>query len=63
MAAVAVGCAEPDIHPALKSVVDRLEAERDCAGLQQQFDAADAADETGELKYIDDALRDAGCYG
>lgn len=57
------GCGETattdDVHPAIVDMVDTLEADRDCAGLQAAFDRADDAD---DLQYIDDALRTAGCY-
>lgn len=49
-----------DIKPGIVDMVDTLEAQRDCASLQDAFDRMDDAD---TLEYIDDALRDAGCYG
>jgi hypothetical protein len=52
--------------------IDALAAAKDCAGLQNEFDTADANDaaqrsRTGDgnadlLDYIDQQLRDAGCY-
>lgn len=49
-----------NIKPGIVDMVDTLEAQRDCASLQDAFDRMDDAD---TLEYIDDALRDAGCYG
>lgn len=55
------GCStEPDINPALKNLIDSLEASRDCVALQENFDRTNDVD---ELRYIDDALAAAGCYG
>ena len=48
-----------DVHPAVVDMVDTLEAQGDCESLQAAFDRYDDAD---TLTYIDDALRDAGCY-
>ena len=59
--AVIAGTTEPDndISPAVVDMVDTLEAQGDCESLQAAFDRYDDAD---TLNYIDDALRDAGCY-
>jgi hypothetical protein len=53
--------------------IDDLQSAADCAGLQGEFDTADAnnaatLDRTGHsnlnlMTYIDEALRLAGCYG
>lgn len=54
-----VGCSEgqPDVHPGIVDMVEALESDRDCAGLQAAFDRSDDAD---ELRYIDDALSRQG---
>lgn len=54
------GCdSESDLPPPFRSGIDQLEAQKDCAELQDRFDGvSDAA----YLEYIDDAMRDAGCY-
>lgn len=53
--------------------IDTMADHRDCAGLQDEFDIADANDaatrnRTGSgtadlMGYIDDAMRRVGCYG
>lgn len=48
------------VEPTYKSVIDRMEADRDCVALQDSFDGTN---DTDKMQYIDDALRDAGCYG
>lgn len=57
--------------PEVKARIDRLATARDCAGLQKEFDLADAnADRQRErganpaevMAYIDDAMKDSGCY-
>jgi hypothetical protein len=60
-----------DYAPSVKATVDSLEAAKDCAGLQEQFDTADANNaitqaRTGHnnaalMSYIDHALRRSGC--
>jgi hypothetical protein len=57
----------------LKPRIDGLAAAADCAGLQREFDTADANNaatrsrtghsNTDLMAYIDDAMRGAGCYG
>lgn len=61
-----------DYNPSLQSQLDQLRAAKDCAGLQSQFDTADANNaatmsRTGHnnaqlMGYIDTAMRSAGCY-
>lgn len=48
-----------EVPAGFKSVIDALEANGDCGALQARFDDATA---TAELKYADQAMRDAGCY-
>ena len=55
--------------PEVKTRVDALVAAKDCAGLQKEFDAADANHKRGGgakftdlMKYLDSQMRDAGCY-
>lgn len=57
--ACSTSSASDDVHPAIVDMVNTLESEGDCVGLQAAFDRSDDAD---ELRYIDDALRSAGCY-
>lgn len=62
-----------DYSPSVRADIDALAAAGDCAGLQQQFDTADANNDatmarTGHnnvelMKYIDGKMSDAGCYG
>ncbi|QNN54598.1 hypothetical protein [Nocardioides mesophilus] len=42
--------------------IDGLANSADCAGLQTQFDNADANGSVDLMSYIDVKLRDAGCY-
>jgi hypothetical protein len=61
-----------DYAPDVQSRIDELAAEKDCATLQEQFNIAvatqsDTLRRTGHnnaklLNYINDALREAGCY-
>lgn len=61
-----------DYAPDLQDRIDALEAAGDCGELQNEFDTADANnaathERTGHnntqlMKYIDEALRAAGCY-
>lgn len=61
-----------DYDPSVKANIDSLEASKDCAGLQSQFDNADANSDatmnrTGHnnsklMMYIDEALKAADCY-
>ncbi len=56
----------------VKARIDSLETAADCTGLQSEFDIADANDAvqrertgTGNaelMTYLDDLMRDAGCY-
>lgn len=58
--------------PAVKLRIDRMEQRGNCAGLQKEFDTADAnsdlmMDRRGHsnaalMGYIDEALQAAGCY-
>lgn len=41
-------------------IIDEETAEKDCAALQEIFDAA--PDRSDLLAYIDEALQEAGCY-
>lgn len=50
---------EDDIDPGLRRAVDTLAADGDCAQIQSMFDRSDDA---AELRYMDAAMRDAGCY-
>ena len=61
-----------DYDTSVKTTIDDLEAAKDCAGLQSQFDIADANGEATMnrvghnnaklMGYIDEALKAAGCY-
>ena len=61
-----------DYAPDVQSRIDKLASSKDCAGLQDSFDTADANNEatmkrTGHnnaalMTYIDDAMKSAGCY-
>lgn len=61
-----------DYAPSVRTTIDSLAASKDCAGLQKQFDTADANSDattarTGHsnaklMEYIDAALKTAGCY-
>ncbi len=61
-----------DYLPAVKTELDDMAARYDCAGLQEKFDIADdnnvaTMNRTGHnnaelMGYIDDLMRDAGCY-
>ncbi len=56
----------------VKARIDGLEAAADCEGLQDEFNTADANDSvqrertgTGNVElmtYLDELMRDAGCY-
>jgi len=58
--------------PDVRSRIDRLASQGDCAGLQEEFDLADANDDaqrsrTGDgnadlMGYIDSKLDESGCY-
>ena len=74
-----VGCASKgdvpweDYAPVVRTRIDGLGAAKDCAGLQVEFNNADANNQvslnrTGHnnaalMAYIDDLMRKAGCYG
>ncbi len=59
--------------PSVKAQIDSLASASDCAGLQAEFDTADANDDaqrarTGDgnadlMSYINDKMSSAGCYG
>lgn len=61
-----------DYDASVKARIDELGAESDCAGLQDEFDNADANNDatmnrTGHnnadlMGYIDEWMREAGCY-
>lgn len=61
-----------DYDASVKTTIDDLETAKDCAGLQSQFDIADANSEATMnraghsnaklMGYIDEALKAAGCY-
>ena len=61
-----------DYTSGLQARIDGLAAAKNCGGLQAEFNTADANNEatrarTGHsnsdlMKYIDDAMRAAGCY-
>lgn len=61
-----------DYAPSLQARIDALGTSRDCAGLQDEFDTADANNEatfnrTGHdnaelIGYIDDTMENASCY-
>ena len=58
-----LGCStEPDINPIVKSRIDALERDGNCSELQSQFDIADNNSNVDIMKYVDSALRSAGCY-
>lgn len=79
-AGTAAGCSSGDggsgvpweDYPSVQSRIDGLAAAKDCAGLQAEFDTADANNAATEQRtghnnadlmgYIDEALRSAGCY-
>lgn len=58
--------------PDVKQRIEGYTASKDCAGLQREFDTADANNDaqrsrTGSnnadlMGYLDDLMRDAGCY-
>ena len=61
-----------DYDASVKTTIDELETAKDCAGLQSQFDIADANSEATMnraghsnaklMAYIDEGLKAAGCY-
>lgn len=61
-----------DYAPGVRADLDDMAARSDCAGLQEKFDIADdnnvaTMNRTGHnnaelMGYIDDLMRDAGCY-
>lgn len=61
-----------DYSPAVKQRIDGLVANKDCTGLQEEFDNADANNEatmsrTGHnnadlMAYLDEQMQAAGCY-
>jgi hypothetical protein len=48
--------------PGVKSRIDGLAAQRNCGGLQREFDNADANGNPDLMGYIDGKLESAGCY-
>lgn len=62
-----------DYSPTVRTRIDALASAKDCAGLQAEFDIADAnnaatRERTGHnnadlMSYIDKKMRKAGCYG
>lgn len=79
VALLLVGCASEsgvpwgNYSPDVRARIDSMTAEGDCAGLQREFDTADAnntaqMNRTGRnnaklMEYIYDRMRAAGCYG
>lgn len=55
-------CDEPCPHKASQRLIDEATEDGDCATLQDKFDVADHAGFLDQMKYIDEALRAAGCY-
>lgn len=51
-----------DYAPEVKTQIEQLEADRDCDGMQEQFDLADANGSADLMTYLDKAMRDADCY-
>ncbi|WP_084128943.1 hypothetical protein [Demequina sp. NBRC 110055] len=52
----------------LRRIIDEEIAEGDCTALQEMFDVWERADDPNNnsgalMGYIDDGMRDAGCYG
>jgi hypothetical protein len=60
-------------HPSVRQRIDSMAASGDCAGLQDEFNTAETNSDaqrarTGDgnadlMRYIDDRMRGAGCYG
>lgn len=48
--------------PGLRAQLDALTRDADCPALQEQFDNADANGSVDLMRYIDEAMRFAGCY-
>ena len=72
-----LSCSDPEVNwnnysPKVKQKIDNLTAIKNCQGLQSQFDTAEMnstaqRNRTGEsnsllMGYIDDKMREAGCY-
>lgn len=65
-----IGCASTDTggvpwdqySPSLRGRIDGLQVAADCPGLQAEFDAADTNGGVELMKYVDSAMRVAGCY-
>lgn len=61
-----------DYAPGLQARIDSLGDAADCSGLQTEFDTADANNQLTQnrvghnnadlMAYIDDTMREAGCY-
>lgn len=45
------------------AVITRIESTRNCAALQREFDTADLNGNADLMVFIDDHMRDVGCYG
>lgn len=61
---ILAGCSSspPDVPPDIARQIDTLADAGDCEALQTVFDAADTTGDSDRMAYVDDALRDAGCY-
>lgn len=59
-------------HPSVKQRIDRIASDRDCNGLQREFNISDRNSDaqrnrTGRgngalMAYIDDRMQESGCY-
>lgn len=45
------------------AVISRIESSTNCAALQSEFDTADLNGNAELMSFIDDHMRDVGCYG
>ena len=45
------------------AVISRIESSTNCAALQSEFDTADVNGNADLMAFIDDHMRDVGCYG
>lgn len=64
-----VGVALPDddrpdsVPRVVTDRIDRFATDSDCVSLQEEFNIADNRNATDVMEYIDDAMREVGCYG
>lgn len=59
------GPTEPDwdqYDPTVKTRIEGLITDEDCDGLQTEFDNADSNDDPDLMGYLDDTMREIGCY-